>query len=163
MPSDRTFRADPWLEDADDAGEPPPRRLTRDEVQALVANSPQTVSPWRVVAAQAGVGVLVALLAGAISARWSGFWSALYGAGAVVLPSALMAFGMLRGRTGMAPSALVVRFMVWELVKIGLTVAMLAASIHVVQPLVWPALLVGLVFALKAYWVALLWRRRSKS
>lgn len=136
--------------------------LTREEAEALRAHEPP-VSPWWIVAAQAAVGVAVALIGWAVTARADVAWSLLYGAACVALPSALMAFGMLRGRTGMVPGALAVRFMSWELVKIGLSVAMLAAAVRVVQPLVWPALLVGLVAALKIYWVALLWRRRSKS
>lgn len=109
------------------------------------------------------MGVAVTLIGWVVTGRADVAWSLLYGAACVALPSALMAFGVLRGRTGMVPGALAVRFMSWELMKIGLSVAMLAAAVRVVQPLVWPALLVGLVAALKIYWVALLWRRRPKS
>jgi ATP synthase protein I len=53
--------------------------------------------------------------------------------------------------------------MFWEMVKIGVSVAMLVVANRIVQNLVWPALLVGLVLCIKVYWVALLWRRRTDS
>ena len=46
-------------------------------------------------------------------------------------------------------------FFLWELVKIGLTVAMLAAAPQMMSEVSWPALLVGLVVTMKVYWVAL--------
>jgi ATP synthase protein I len=58
----------------------------------------------------------------------------------------------------MAPGASAVSFMLWEFVKIGVSLAMLAIAGRIVQPLVWPALLVELVVCMKVYWVALLWR-----
>jgi len=52
--------------------------------------------------------------------------------------------------------------MLWEMVKIAVSIAMLALAPKLVQPLVWPALLVGLVLCMKVYWLALLWRPRVK-
>ena len=51
--------------------------------------------------------------------------------------------------------------MLWELVKIAVSVAMLMLAPKLVQPLSWPALLVGLVVCMKVYWFALLWRGRK--
>lgn len=158
-PSDRTFRTDPWVDDADDAGKWSFKRLTRDEVRALVANSPQAISPWRVVAVQAVAGVLVALLAGAVSAQWYVFWSALYGAGVVVVPAALMARGMTSALSGVSPGVGAVSFMFWALVKIGVSVVALMLAARIVQPLSWPALLAGMVVCIKVVWLALAWRR----
>jgi ATP synthase protein I len=87
-------------------------------------------------------------------------WSMLYGAATVVVPGALMARGMTSKLSSMAPGTSAVSFMLWEFVKIGVSLAMLVIASKVVQPLVWPALLVGLVVCMKVYWVALLWRRR---
>jgi ATP synthase protein I len=53
--------------------------------------------------------------------------------------------------------------MLWESVKIGATVALLAAAPKLVRPLSWPALLVALAACLSMYWFALLWRRGRKS
>ena len=118
------------------------------------------MSPWRVIAVQAVVGVVVALIGWPVTGRAEVGWSLLYGAATVVLPGALMARGMTSKLSSMAPGASAVSFMVWEMVKIGVSLAMLLVAGRVVQPLVWPALLVGLVVCMKVYWVALLWRRR---
>ena len=158
--SERTSRSDPWADDTDDAGGPPFKSLTREQARALTANDPHAVSPWRVIAVQVVVGVLVALVAGLATARWDVFWSALYGAGVVVVPGALLARGMTSALTSMSPGASAVSFMGWELVKMGVSVLGLVLAPRIVQPLSWPALLVALVVCIKVYWVALAWRRR---
>jgi ATP synthase protein I len=58
-----------------------------------------------------------------------------------------------------SPIGSAVSFMLWESVKIAVSLAMLGIAGRIVQPLVWPALLIGLVLCIKVYWVALLWRR----
>lgn len=132
--------------------------LTRAEAQALKARNP-SVSPWRVVALQVAVGGVVAALAWLFTRRLEVAWSSLYGTAAVVLPGALMARGMTSKVSSMSPGSSAVSFMLWEMVKIGVSVVMLALANRIVQPLSWPALLVGLVVCMKVYWVALLWRR----
>lgn len=119
------------------------------------------MSPWRVIAVQAAVGVVAALLGWLVTGRTEVGWSMLYGAATVVLPGALMARGMTSKLSSMSPGASAVSFMLWEMVKIGVSLAMLVVASKIVQPLVWPALLVGLVVGMKVYWVALLWRRRT--
>jgi ATP synthase protein I len=136
------------------------KRLSQEEAAVLRAQEPP-VSPWRVVAVQAAVGVVVALVGLLFTGRSEVAWSLLYGAATVVVPGALMARGMTSRLSSMAPGASAVSFMLWEFVKIGVSVAMLAVAGRIVQPLVWPALLVGLVVCIKVYWVALLWRRRA--
>jgi ATP synthase protein I len=88
------------------------------------------------------------------------FWSALYGAGVVVVPGALMARGMTSPLSSVSPLGSAVSFMLWEGVKIGVSVVLLILAARIVQPLSWPALLAGLVVCIKVYWVALAWRRR---
>lgn len=138
---------------------PPARALTREEAQALRRRQP-TVSPWRVLAVQVAVGTVVASLAAAITGRMEWFWSALYGAATVVVPGVLMARGMTSKLSSMSPGTSAVSFMLWEFVKIGASVAMLALAPRIVQPLSWPALLVAMVLCMKVYWLALLWRGR---
>ncbi len=110
---------------------------------------------------QAGLGVVAAVVGWLATGRSEVGWSLLYGAATVVLPGGLMARGMTSRLSSVAPGVSAVSFMLWESVKIGVSVVMLALAGHVVQPLVWPALLVGLVVCMKVYWVALLWRRRK--
>ena len=146
--------------DVDEVADKPFKRLNREEAAALRAQEP-SVSPWRVVAAQVAVGVVVALLGRLLTGRNEVAWSLLYGAAVVVVPGALMARGMTSRFTSMAPGTSAVSFMLWEFVKIGVSVVMLAMAHRIVQPLSWPALLVGLVLCIKVYWVALLWRRAT--
>ena len=158
--SERAQRRDPWPDDTDVAGDAPLRRLTRDEAQALLANSSHSVSPWRVIAVQAAIGGLVALLGGTVSARWDLFWSALYGAAVVVVPGALMARGMTSRLSSVSPGASAVSVMLWSLLKIGVSVVMLTLAAKLVQPLNWPALLATMVLCMLVYWFALLKRKR---
>jgi ATP synthase protein I len=148
-------------EDTDDTGKVPFKALTRDEARALAASDPHAVRPWRVVAVMAAVGLGVALIAGAVTGRWDVFWSALYGAGVVVVPAVLMARGMTSAFSRMSPVGSAVSFMWWEMVKIAVSILLLGLAPRLVQPLVWPALLVALVVCIKVYWVALAWRRRG--
>ena len=150
-PQDHGYEADP-VED------PPFKPLTRDQAQALRAKHPP-MSPWRVVAAQAAAGVVCAAIAWAITNRGGTAFSALYGAAATVLPSALLARGLTR-RASANPGAAVFGFMFWEMVKIAVAVAMLVAAPRVVPDLSWPALLVAMIVCVKVNWLALLWRRR---
>ena len=136
----------------------PFKRLSREEAAVLRAREP-AVSPWRVIAVQAMVGLVAALAGWLITGQSMVLWSMLYGAATVVVPGALMARGMTSRLTSMAPGASAVSFMLWEMVKIAVSVVMLGVAGQIVQPLSWPALLVGLVVCIKVYWVALLWRR----
>jgi ATP synthase protein I len=158
--SDRTIRSDPWDDDRE-ADHPPFKALTRQEAQALREREP-SVSPWRVVAVQAVVGVAMAALVWLIWGERSVALSALYGAAVAVVPGALMARGMTSRFSSMNAGTSAVSFMLWEMMKIGVSVVMLMLAPKLVQPLSWPALLAVLVVCIKVYWFALLWRGRSK-
>jgi ATP synthase protein I len=134
------------------------KRLTKDEAQALRAKHPP-LSPWRVVAAQAVAGGVCAALAWGLTGRSGVAWSALYGAAAIVVPSALLARG-IGGRAATNPGAAVFGFLLWEAVKIAVAVVMLALAARVVPDLSWPALLVAMIVCVKVNWLALLWRRK---
>ncbi|HZT56010.1 MAG TPA: ATP synthase subunit I [Burkholderiaceae bacterium] len=130
---------------------------SREEAQVWRKSNPSS-SPWRVVAAQAVVGLVCAAVAWAFTRQGGAAWSALYGAAAVVLPSALLARGMTKRARN--PLAMAAGFMFWEMLKIGVAIAMLAIAMRVVPNLSWPALLVTMVVCIKVNWVALLWRGR---
>ena len=151
-----------WDDREDEAQAPTFKALTREEAQALREKDPP-LSPWRVVAVQGALGAVVALLAALLTGRQEVGWSLLYGAAAVVVPGALMARGMTSRLSSVSPGASAVSFMLWEMVKIAVSVAMLMLAARIVQPLSWPALLVGLVLCMKVYWVALLWRGPKKN
>jgi ATP synthase protein I len=141
-------------EEAQDVFEP----LTAEQAQALRKQLP-LLSVWRVVLAQALVGLLLAMVVWWVTARMSAVYSAMYGAMAVILPAALFARGLTSRMASINVGAAVFGFFLWEMVKIGLTVAMLFAAPRLVNDLSWPAMLVGLVVTMKVYWVALGLRR----
>lgn len=142
-------------QEANDARPP----LTAEQARALRAAQPMP-GPGRIVMAQVVVGILLALLALAVSGRAPVAWSVLYGAAAAVVPAAVMARGVGRPLPRAAVPALsAVRLLVWETVKLALTVVLLALAPRLVAGLSWPGLLLGLVVCLKVYWLALLWRR----
>ena len=150
-----------WDDTADGAASKRFKTLSREEADVLRAQEPP-VSPWRVIAVQMAVGVVVTLIGWLITGKSEVAWSLLYGAATVVVPGALMARGMTSRLSSMSPGASAVSFMLWEFVKIGFSLAMLLVAGKIVQPLVWPALLVGMVVCMKVYWLALLWRRRAR-
>jgi ATP synthase protein I len=53
--------------------------------------------------------------------------------------------------------------MFWEMLKIGVAVAMLVIAARVVRELSWPALLATMVVCMKVNWLALLWQGRVKN
>jgi ATP synthase protein I len=158
----KTGQTSGWQEDGDaedwGAGKSF-KRLTKEEAAALRAKEPP-VSPWRVIAAQAAIGVMAALLGWLFTGRNEVAWSMLYGAATVVMPGALMARGMTSRLSSTTPGVSAVSVLMWESVKLVFSIVMLVIANRVVQPLVWPALLLGLVLCIKVYAVALLWRGR---
>lgn len=146
--------------------EPEFKSLTREEARQWRARQP-TLSVWRLVVVQLLVGLLLGGLSWLLTQRAQLAWSVLYGSAAVVIPSALMAYGLTssalaRLMAGIAQAAFV-GFLFWEGVKILLSVAMLWLAPQVVPGLSWLGLLLGLVVTLKVYWAGfLIQSRRSK-
>lgn len=141
----------------DTAGEQEFKVLNAQEARQLREKLPM-VSPWRVVLLQFAAGLLCVVVAWLWSGKQSVAWSALYGVLATVVPSALLA----RGMTRRASSAVAVagRFMLWEMMKIGVAIAMLVIASKVVPQLSWPALLLTMLVCIKMNWFALLLRGR---
>ena len=132
--------------------------LTAEQVSELRKTQP-LLSVWRVVGAQVLLGFLVAILVWFVSGRLAAVYSAIYGAFAVIVPAALFARGLTSRVALLNAGAAVFGFFLWEMVKIGLTVAMLFAAPRLVNDLSWPAMLAGLVVTMKVYWVALGFRK----
>jgi ATP synthase protein I len=149
---------DDWHQAQDDDVIKP---LSKLQAQALRQQHP-LLSPWLVLAGQTGGGLLVALAAWLVSGQVSVGWSALYGAAAVVIPGALFARGLMSKVSMINPAAAVTGFFLWELVKIGLVLAMLFAAPRLVKDLSWPAMLVGLIVTMKVVWLVLWLEARVK-
>jgi ATP synthase protein I len=150
----------PLPEDQEEAS--PVRPLSAEEAQRVREQNPP-VSPWWVVAGQAGVGLVAGLVAWALTGKQNVGWSVAYGALAVVIPAAVFARGLTGRVSSLNAGTAAVGFLVWEMVKIALTLAMMAMAPRLVAGLSWPALLIGLVLAMKVYWVALAFARRPKT
>lgn len=150
---------DEYTDDDQDAAGAPRAPLTAEEARLLRQRMP-TLPACKVVLAQALAGLLVALVAGVVSGRPPVGWSVAYGALAVAVPAALFARVLARraaaGRFGAG-------VLVWELVKIALTVALLLAAPRLVPGLNWLGLLGGVIVATKMYWVALALMRRPRN
>jgi ATP synthase protein I len=157
-PGWQTFEESDWDDWHKDV-QPPAEPLTRSEAQALIAKYPK-ISVWRVIAAQAAFGVLVALVWGVLTNRADAVLSALYAVGVVVIPSLLMARGVFGPNAGRSVGGL----LFWEVAKLGLSGALLALAPVVLSPVHWAALLVTLVLCLKVVMVVLLMSlRRPKN
>jgi ATP synthase protein I len=132
--------------------------FTAEQARELRKRQP-LLSVWRVVVAQALIGVLLAVIVWFVTGRVAAVYSAAYGALAVIVPASLFARGLTSRVASVNVGTAVFGFFLWEMVKIGLTVAMLFAAPRLVNDLSWPAMLVGLVVTMKVYWVALGLRR----
>jgi ATP synthase protein I len=144
-----------WNDGADEAAFEP---LTNEQARALRAKHP-SISPWRVVAAQAAAGGVCATLAWGFTGKGGVAWSALYGTAAIVVPGAVLVLGLRQLPAG-KPGAAAFGFLLWEMVKIAVAVVMLALAARVVPDLSWPALLVAMIVCVKVNWLSLLWKRR---
>ena len=138
------------------------RPLTSEQAQRLREQEP-SISIWWIVLGQLAVGILAALVALAATDKSQVAWSVLYGALAVVIPGALFARGLTSQFSSISPVTAGFGFFVWEAVKIGVSVGMLAAAPRLVAGLDWLAMLIGLILALKVYWLALLLRHKRKT
>ena len=136
--------------------------LTRAEAENLRQVTP-TLSLWAVVLAQLGVGCGVATLAWLLTGRMDVVLSAGYGALAVVLPAAIFARGLARQKSRLHGGAALSGFVVWEIVKVALTVAMLLLAPKLIVDLSWLALVAGFVVTMKVYWAAMWFSRMPKS
>lgn len=135
--------------------------LTADQAHVLREQHP-SISPWWVVAGQLAVGLVVTLLAWAVTGSAIVGVSAACGALAVVVPAALFARGVTGQFASVNAGSAVLSFFVWELVKIFVTVGILFAAHRLVADLSWPAMLIGMVVTIKVYWIALGFKRKPR-
>ena len=139
----------------DGAQEPEFKPLSREEAERWRASQPE-LSPWRVVKVQWLVGLSLAALVGLLTRQSHIALSLLYGAATAAMPAALMAWGLTssslaRQLAGRAETVFM-NFVLWEGVKILLTVVLLWVAPRIVPQLNWLALVAGLVVVLKVYW-----------
>jgi ATP synthase protein I len=125
---------------------------SRQEAEQLRRAHPQ-ISPWRVVLWMWIAAVVIGL------ASWLIFdlntaLSAAYGSVVVALPAAVLARGMTSPLSRMSIASGAMAFMLWEMVKIGLSIGLLMLAPSLIASLNWPALLIALILTMKVYFVA---------
>ena len=150
----------PLPEDSEEAS--PVQPLTAEQARRVREQNPP-VSPWWVVVGQVGMGLVAGLAALAFTGKQNVGWSVAYGALAVAIPAAVFARGLTGKFSSLNAGTAAVGFLLWEMVKIALTLALMALAPRMVAGLSWPALLIGLVLAMKVYWVALAFAPRPKT
>jgi len=150
----RTF--DAWEDEAPEAGLDAQFKPFAPEEAVRWRGVQPVLSPWRLVGVQVLVGLAAGLFGWLFTRSVPVALSVLYGAASVVLPTAVMAWGVtssaLTRRAAGHVISMFMGFVLWEGVKLLLTVAMLWSAPRIVPQLNWLALLVGLVIVLKVYW-----------
>jgi ATP synthase protein I len=147
---------------ANEGLEPEFKPLSAEQAQAWRQHNPQA-SPWRVLFLQVGVGALMALLTGLFTGEWNLAMSSAWGSVAVVIPAVVFVRALSRQMRRTQPGSALMGLMVWELVKIVLTVALLLVAPKVISELSWLALVAGFVVTMKVYWLAMAlgWMQRK--
>jgi len=149
---------------ANEGLEPEFKPLSAEQAQAWRQHNPQA-SPWRVLFLQVGVGALMALLTGLFTGEWNLAASSAWGSVAVVIPAVVFVRALSRQMRRTQPGSALMGLMVWELVKIVLTVALLLVAPKVISDLNWFALVAGFVVTMKVYWLAMAlgWMQRKST
>lgn len=81
--------------------------------------------------------------------------SVAWGSVAVVIPAVVFVRALSRQMRRTQPGSALMGLMVWELVKIALTVALLLVAPKVISNLSWFALVASFVVTMKMYWLAM--------
>lgn len=139
--------------------------LSAEQAQELRVRLRQTdpvVSPWRVIAGQALAGALLAVVAWVMTGKSSVAMSVAYGALAVVVPAALFARGLMSQFSSMNAITAGFGFFIWEMIKIAVSIVLIAMAPKLVADLDWLAMLIGLIVTMKAVWLVL-WLGRKKA
>lgn len=127
------------------------------EQASLLRQSHKDLPLTTMVLAQLIFGLVLACVVWVLSGQSRLGWSVFYGALAVVVPAAFFARALTRRSKASSPGGAMAALVVWEFLKVILTVAMLFAAPRLVAGLDWLALVAGFVLTMKAYWFALGW------
>ena len=142
----------PLPDDEEVSKEPVFRRWSHEDAAQLRKTQP-AISPWRVVRWMLMASVALGLLAFAAFDAATAL-STAYGSLVVAIPAAVLARGMTSPLSRMNIVSGALAFMLWEMVKIGLSIGMLVLAPSLIAGLNWPALLIGLILTMKVYFVA---------
>ena len=136
-----------------------PERLTRSQAEELsvrLGKAGSLISPWQIIVGQLLAGAVFAVMAWLVTGKLNMAISVAYGALAVVIPAALFARGLMSRFSSLNALAAGFGFFVWEMIKIVVTVVLIAIAPKLVADLDWLAMLIGLIVTMKVVFV-LLW------
>ncbi len=137
------------------------RRYSPQEAEQLRKTNP-SISPWRVVRWMLMAAVVIGLVSFSLFDLPTAL-SAAYGSLVVALPAAVLARGMTSPLSRMNAVSGAMAFMLWEMVKIGLSIGMLMLAPSLIASLNWPALLIGLILTMKVYFVAAIYKPKQSA
>ncbi len=137
------------------------RRYSPQEAEQLRKTIP-SISPWRVVRWMLMAAVVIGLVSFSFFDLPTAL-SAAYGSLVVALPAAVLARGMTSPLSRMSAVSGAMAFMLWEMVKIGLSIGMLMLAPSLMASLNWPALLIGLILTMKVYFVAAIYKPKPSA
>lgn len=129
--------------------------LTAQQAEAWRLKHKAGLSVGQVLAVQFFAACLIVLVVWLVGYPPPVIQSVIYGALVVLFPSAVFARGIARLGSGGAVSGFK-KLLVWEFVKLVLTIAFLLMAPKVVLGLSWLALVLAMIVTMKMYWVALL-------
>ena len=141
-------------EASDEGHEEDFKPLTAAQAQIWRQSNPAS-SPWRVLGLQCVVVALLAISTGWVSGQFRLAASVFWGGLAVVIPAVVFVRALGRQMRKAQPGSALLGLMVWELVKVLLTVALLLVAPIVISDLSWFALVAGFVATMKVYWLAM--------
>jgi ATP synthase protein I len=147
---------------ADEGLEPEFKPLTAEQAKAWRQRNPIS-SPWRVLVLQVAVGALMVVLTGGVSGQFHLAASVAWGVVAVVVPAMVFVRALGRQMRRTQPGSALAGLLLWELIKVVLTVALLLVAPKVISDLSWLALVAGFVVTMKVYWLAMAlgWMQRK--
>jgi len=151
---------------ADGAAEENFKPLTREEARQWRSSQAALSLRWLLVW-QALSAVVLVVLAEWLTSDPVVVKSVLYGAAAVVLPSALMAWGVtssaLARQVSDEAKASLANFFLWEGIKLVLVLVLLGLAPVLMEAVNWLALVAGLVVVLKVFgWVLYVQTKRRR-
>jgi ATP synthase protein I len=144
-----------WEQWEDKQEESYPTPWSQEQVEAWRIKNPSQ-SPWQLIRFQLAALIVMVLLTAMLDATRSVMISVAYGGLCVVVPAVLFWRGVRQRRDGEDIRKRMIKFVVWELAKIVLTIAMLIAAPKLIAELNWLALVASFVVTMKLSWLALL-------
>jgi ATP synthase protein I len=135
------------------------QRYSPQQAEQLRKTNP-SISPWRVVLWMLVAAVVIGLTSLSLFDLPTAL-SAAYGSLAVAIPAAVLARGMTSPLSRMNAVSGAMAFMLWEMVKIGLSIGMLMLAPSLIASLNWPALLIGLILTMKVYFLAAIYKPKA--